>query len=72
MPRLTFVVHNVPAETVQQRLAANGLVTTVSPNDPLLNAMGVADAGGAVTIGLAPFNTTNDIDQLTRVVASLA
>lgn len=72
VPRLTFVVHNVPAETVQQRLAANGLVTTVSPNDPLLNAMGVADAGGAVTIGLAPFNTTNDIDQLTRVVASLA
>ena len=34
--------------------------------------MGVAEMGGAVTVGLAPFNTETDIEQLIRTVASLA
>ena len=33
--------------------------------------MGIAEAGGAVGVGLQPFNTPHDIDQLVRAVASL-
>lgn len=72
IPRLSFTVQDVPAEMVHRRLMDNHLVTTVSPRDPLLDAMGVTEAGGAITIGLGPFNTTYEIDQLTRVLASLA
>ena len=72
VPRVTFLVPGVSAETVQQRLMANGIVTSVSPHDPLLEAMGAGEAGGSVTLGLSPFNTTHDIDQLTRALASLA
>ena len=72
IPRLSFTVQDVPAEMVHRRLMDNHLVTTVSPRDPLLDAMGVTEAGGAITLGLGPFNTTYEVDQLTRVLASLA
>ncbi|ALC04710.1 hypothetical protein CDES_01150 [Corynebacterium deserti GIMN1.010] len=72
VPRLTFTVTGVPAEMVHRRLVDNRLITTVSPADPLLDAMGVAEAGGSITIGLSPFSTYYEVDQLTRVLASLA
>ena len=72
VPRLTFTVAGVPAETVYRRLVDNRLVTTVSPADPLLDAMGVTEAGGSITIGLSAFSTYYEVDQLTRVLASLA
>lgn len=71
IPRLTFVVRGIDAVTVQQRLFSNSLVTSLAPQDPLLVNMGVFEAGGALSIGLAPFNTYADIDHLTRVLASL-
>ncbi|MEZ2121886.1 MULTISPECIES: aminotransferase class V-fold PLP-dependent enzyme [unclassified Corynebacterium] len=70
VPRVSLVVPGVAAEVVQQRLLANRLITTVSPSDPLLEQMGAWEAGGSVTVALGPFNTTADIDQLTRAVAS--
>ncbi|WP_080792939.1 aminotransferase class V-fold PLP-dependent enzyme [Corynebacterium pacaense] len=72
VPRLSFAVRGVPAEMVHRRLMDNHLVTTVSPQDPLLSAMGATEAGGSITIGLGPFSTTYEVDQLTRVLASLA
>lgn len=72
IPRLTFGVRDVPASTVYQRLVANGMVATVASTSSLLEEMGVAEMGGAVTVGLAPFTTQSDIVQLTRTVASLA
>lgn len=72
LPRLSFMVSGVPAETVHERLFDNGLVTTLTPMTPLLEEMGVAEAGGAVTVSLSPFNTAQDIENLVRVVASLA
>lgn len=72
LPRLSFAVQGVPAETVQERLVTNGIVTSLTPRSPLLTEMGVDEIGGAVTVGLGPFNTTHDINQLVRVVASLA
>lgn len=72
LPRLSFAVQGVPAETVQSRLVDNGLVTALAPATALMEDMGVADIGGAVTVGLGPFNTTHDVNQLIRAVASLA
>lgn len=73
VPRVSFVVPGVPARTVVRRLLDNGLVTSaVAPGvSVLLEAMGVMEAGGAVTVGLQPFNTPHDVDQLVRAVASL-
>ena len=72
IPRLAFGVVGVPSETVLRRLLANGIVATQTCATPLLDDMGVADMGGAVTIAMSPFNTQNDIEQLVRTVASLA
>ncbi|GAB3944282.1 aminotransferase class V-fold PLP-dependent enzyme [Corynebacterium tapiri] len=72
LPRLSFAVQGVPAETVQRRLVANRLITTLTPITPLTEHMGVAEIGGAVTVGLGPFNTNADLEHLVRVVASLA
>ena len=72
LPRLTFGVQGVPAATVYERLFDNGIVTTLASPTPLLNDMGLEEMGGAVTVGLGPFNTYADIEQLIRVVASLA
>lgn len=72
LPRVSFAVRGVPAETVQRRLIDNGLVTTIAPNSRLLREMGVEEVGGAVTVALGPFNTNADLDHLIRVVASLA
>ena len=72
IPRLAFGVTGVPSETVLRRLLANGIVATQTCASQLLDDMGVADMGGAVTISMSPFNTQNDIEQLVRTVASLA
>ncbi|QPK83349.1 aminotransferase class V-fold PLP-dependent enzyme [Corynebacterium qintianiae] len=72
IPRLSFGVKGVPAQTVHQRLFAHGIVATLTPQCQLTEDMGVGDLGGAVTVSLGPFNTTADIEQLIRTVASLA
>lgn len=72
LPRLSFAVRGVPAETVHQRLFDNGLVTTLTPRTPLLEDMGIDELGGAVTVALGPFNTRYDVEHLIRTVASLA
>lgn len=72
IPHATFCINGVPADMIQQRLINNGLVATVAEADPLLTAMGVGDTKGAISVGLGPYNTVADVDQLIRVVASLA
>ncbi|PAT14085.1 cysteine desulfurase [Corynebacterium sp. NML 120412] len=72
IPRLMFGVRGVPSTMVHQRLFAHGIVSTMARPSQLISDMGVAEMGGAVTVGLAPFNTETDIEQLIRTVASLA
>lgn len=72
VPRLSFAVRGVPADTVHQRLLDNGLVTTILPAEQLYLDMGVDEVGGAVTVSLSPFTARHDLEHLTRVVASLA
>lgn len=73
IPRISFLVDGVSAKVVVDRLLDNGLVTSIvdAYESPLLEAMGIDEAGGAVGVGLQPFNTPHDIDQLVRAVASL-
>ncbi|MBP3088348.1 aminotransferase class V-fold PLP-dependent enzyme [Corynebacterium sp. sy017] len=72
IPRISFCMAGVPAHTIYKRLLSHGIITTMTGNDPLLNIMGAAETQGVISIGLSAFNTTNDIDQLLRALASLA
>lgn len=71
IPMLSFVVRDVPAERVVQRLADNGVLAIANANSRVLDVIGVNDIGGAVTIGLAHYSTTAEVDQLVRALASL-
>ncbi|AKE40321.1 selenocysteine lyase [Corynebacterium kutscheri] len=72
LPRVSFIIEGVPDETIFNRLLSHGLVASMTRRDALLEAMGIDDTQGALTIGLHVYNTTNDIDQLVRTMASLA
>ena len=71
IPVLSFVVKEVPAEKVVQRLADNGVLAIANAGSRVLDVIGVNDIGGAVTVGLAHYTTTAEVDQLIRALASL-
>ena len=72
VPTISFTVAGVPAEKVAAKLADNRIA--VYSGDPagsrLLDVLGVNDEGGAVSVGLAPYTTRNELDQLVRVLAT--
>ena len=70
IPVVSMAVHGVPAERVVQRLADNGVLAVCNTSSRLLDAIGVNDIGGAVTIGLSHYTTTSELDQLVRALAS--
>ena len=71
IPVLSFAVDDVPAERVVQRLADNGILAISNASSRVLDAIGVNDVGGAVTVGLAQYSTMAEVDQLVRALASL-
>ncbi|MCH9733040.1 MAG: cysteine desulfurase-like protein [Actinomycetia bacterium] len=71
IPVLSFAMENVPAERVVQRLADNGILAKANVSSRVLDVIGVDDIGGAVTVGLAHYSTTAEVDQLVRALASL-
>ncbi|MGH3542521.1 MAG: cysteine desulfurase-like protein [Mycobacterium sp.] len=71
IPVVTFAVHEVPAERVVARLADNGVLAISNASSRVLEVIGVNDVGGAVTVGLAHYSTTAEVDQLVRALASL-
>ncbi|KUI19268.1 aminotransferase [Mycobacterium lehmannii] len=71
IPVLSFAVNGVPAERVVQRLADNGILAISNVSSRVLDVIGVNDIGGAVTVGLAHYTTTAEVDQLVRALASL-
>jgi cysteine desulfurase family protein (TIGR01976 family) len=71
IPVVSFALHEVPAERVVQRLADNGILAVSNPSSRVLDVLGVNDIGGAVTVGLAHYSTTAEVDQLVRALASL-
>ena len=60
-----------PPRRVVQRLADNGVLAIANASSRVLDVIGVNDIGGAVTIGLAHYSTTAEVDQLVRALASL-
>ena len=71
IPVLSFAIDNVPAERVVQRLADNGILAIANASSRVLDVIGVNDVGGAVTVGLAHYSTSAEVDQLVRALASL-
>ena len=57
IPVVSFVVQDVPAERVVQRLADNGVLAIANAGSRVLDLIGVNDIGGAVTVGLAHYST---------------
>ena len=74
IPTLSFTVEGMPAVKVSEQLAQAriGSVSGVHGGSRLLDALGVNDEGGAVTIGLAPYTTRYEIDQLVKALTALA
>lgn len=71
IPVISFALHQVPAERVVQRLADNGILAIADVSSRVLEVLGANDIGGAVTVGLAHYSTTAEVDQLVRALASL-
>jgi cysteine desulfurase family protein (TIGR01976 family) len=71
IPVVSFAFQDVPAERVVQRLADNGILAIANASSRALDVLGVNDVGGAVTVGLAHYSTTAEVDQLVRALASL-
>jgi cysteine desulfurase family protein (TIGR01976 family) len=71
IPVVSFALDGVPAERVVQRLADNGILAIADHSSRVLDLLGVNDVGGAVTVGLAHYSTTAEVDQLVRALASL-
>jgi selenocysteine lyase/cysteine desulfurase len=71
IPVLSFAVTEVPADRVVQRLADNGVCAISNVGSRVLDLIGVNDIGGAVSVGLAHYSTTAEVDQLVRALASL-
>ncbi|WP_259158541.1 aminotransferase class V-fold PLP-dependent enzyme [Corynebacterium sp. ES2715-CONJ3] len=71
LPRATFCIPGLSAETIHQYLVDNRVVSTLTTLDPLLVAMGLNQEEGAITCSLAPYNTRHDIDRLVQSLAAL-
>lgn len=71
VPRVTFCLPGIPAERIFQGLLERRLVTAAATPDPLLRNMGLDEVDVALTVGLGPYNTTHDVDQLVRALAAI-
>ncbi|SLH83833.1 cysteine desulfurase [Mycobacteroides abscessus subsp. abscessus] len=73
IPTVSFTIAGMQAEKVAATLADARISTLsgVHGGSRLLDALGVNDEGGAVTVGLAPYTTRFEIDQLGRALAAL-
>lgn len=73
IPTVSFTIEGLHAEKIAAKLADHriSVLSGTHGGSRLLDALGVNDAGGAVTIGLAPYTTKFEIDQLGRALASL-
>jgi cysteine desulfurase family protein (TIGR01976 family) len=71
IPVVSFALQDIPADRVVQRLTDNGILVISNATSRVLDVLGVNDVGGAVTVGLAHYTTTAEVDQLVRTLASL-
>lgn len=74
IPCLSISVDGTDSNTVAAKCVQNRIdvIDGMHGGNRLLDSLGVADAGGAVTVGLAPYSTRTEVDQLIEVLESLA
>lgn len=74
IPCVSVSVDGVAADKVAARLADSqvGVVSGVPGDSRLLDSLGVGDAGGAITVGLAPYTTRYEIDQFVYLLSTFA
>ena len=72
IPTVSFTVAGVQSEKVAAKLADDriGALSGSHGGSRLLDALGVNEEGGAVTIGLAPYTIKYEIDQLGKALAA--
>ena len=70
VPVVSFVVVGVAAVDVCTRLGDNGITALAEIPSRALEAIGVGEIGGAVTVGLSSYSTPYEVDQLVRVLGS--
>lgn len=71
VPTVSFTLPGVPAAKAAKRLADNGVCALSNVPSRYFAGLGVPEYGGAVTVGLGPYSTPYDVDQLVRALASL-
>ncbi|MGC0366975.1 cysteine desulfurase family protein (TIGR01976 family) [Rhodococcus sp. 27YEA15] len=73
VPTLSFTMEGLAADKVAAHLADQRIATVSGTHggSRLLDALGVNDEGGAVTIGLAPYTTRHEINQLVAELDTL-
>lgn len=72
IPVLAFTVDGYSADKVAASLADQHIaVTAVTSGSELLHALGAAEAGGVVSIGLGPYTTMHEIDRFVTALAAL-
>ncbi|MGB3773480.1 MAG: cysteine desulfurase-like protein [Rhodococcus sp. (in: high G+C Gram-positive bacteria)] len=74
IPCMSISVDGVDSDKVAARLSDNRIDVIsggAQGGSRLLESLGVKDAGGAVSIGLAPYTTRHEIDQLLGVLDGL-
>jgi selenocysteine lyase/cysteine desulfurase len=73
IPALAFTVADVKAAAASVHLADRGICAFADDTRAgVLAALGVAEVGGAVRIGLAHYTTAGEVEQLVDAVADLA
>jgi cysteine desulfurase family protein (TIGR01976 family) len=73
IPALAFTVADVKAATASIHLADRGICAFADDTRTgVFAALGVAEVGGAVRIGLAHYTTTGEVEQLVDALAELA
>ncbi|MFM9378932.1 aminotransferase class V-fold PLP-dependent enzyme [Gordonia sp. VNK21] len=70
VPAVSFTVDGLSAQQVCARLADNGISAVHDAPSRALAQIGVAEVGGAVTVGLGPYAVPYEVDQLARVLGS--
>ncbi len=73
IPTVSFTIDGMRAEKIAAELARDRILVLAGTHggSRLLDALGVNDEGGAVTLGLAPYTTKFEIDQFGSALTAL-
>lgn len=73
-PTLAFTLPDLTPRRIAERLGSEGIFVWDGDfyASTVVDRLGLRDAGGVVRVGLAPYNTAEEVDRLVEAVAELA